>query len=281
MKYVGAHVSTQGGIANAPIRAQEIGAGAFAFFTGSRSRWESRNLTEKEIGEFQLRCREAGYTPDRILPHTNYLINPGTADPEKRQLSLKSLIGEFQRCEQLGLKMLNLHPGSHVNLSTEDEALRLIADALNEAISVTKGVTAVLENVAGQGTNLGYTFEQLARIIELVEDQTRVGVCIDTCHAYSAGFDLATEEGYDATWKLFDDIIGAGRLRGMHLNDDKKPCGSRVDRHESIGRGTIGEAFFRRLMRDSRFDGIPLILETPDPAIWKEEITWLLEQEKL
>lgn len=281
MKYVGAHVSTQGGIANAPIRAQEIGAGAFAFFTGSRSRWESRNLTEKEIGEFQLRCREAGYTPDRILPHTNYLINPGTADPEKRQLSLKSLIGEFQRCEQLGLKMLNLHPGSHVNLSTEDEALRLIADALNEAMSVTKGVTAVLENVAGQGTNLGYTFEQLARIIELVEDQTRVGVCIDTCHAYSAGFDLATEEGYDATWKLFDDIIGADRLRGMHLNDDKKPCGSRVDRHESIGRGTIGEAFFRRLMRDSRFDGIPLILETPDPAIWKEEIAWLLEQEKL
>lgn len=281
MKYVGAHVSTQGGIANAPIRAQEIGAGAFAFFTGSRSRWESRNLTEKEIGEFQLRCREAGYTPDRILPHTNYLINPGTADPEKRQLSLKSLIGEFQRCEQLGLKMLNLHPGSHVNLSTEDEALRLIADALNEAMSVTKGVTAVLENVAGQGTNLGYTFEQLARIIELVEDQTRVGVCIDTCHAYSAGFDLATEEGYDATWKLFDDIIGADRLRGMHLNDDKKPCGSRVDRHESIGRGTIGEAFFRRLMRDSRFDGIPLILETPDPSIWKEEIAWLLEQEKL
>lgn len=281
MKYVGAHVSTQGGIANAPIRAQEIGAGAFAFFTGSRSRWESRNLTEKEIGEFQLRCREAGYTPDRILPHTNYLINPGTADPEKRQLSLKSLIGEFKRCEQLGLKMLNLHPGSHVNLSTEDEALRLIADALNEAMSVTKGVTAVLENVAGQGTNLGYTFEQLARIIELVEDQTRVGVCIDTCHAYSAGFDLATEEGYDATWKLFDDIIGADRLRGMHLNDDKKPCGSRVDRHESIGRGTIGEAFFRRLMRDSRFDGIPLILETPDPAIWKEEIAWLLEQEKL
>lgn len=280
MKFVGAHVSAQGGIANAPLRAREIGAGAFAFFTGSRSRWESRDFTEAEVAEFQQRCNEMGYTPDRILPHTNYLVNPGTVDPEKRSLSLRSLIGEFRRCEQLGLEMINLHPGSHVNLSTEDEALKLIAEALNEALAVTKGVTAVLENVAGQGTNLGHSFEQLARIMEMVDDQTRVGVCIDTCHAYSAGYDLASEEGYDATWKLFDEIIGAHRLRGMHLNDDKKPCGSRVDRHECIGRGTLGKDFFRRLMRDSSFDGIPLILETPDPAIWKEEIAWLLEQEK-
>lgn len=279
MKYVGAHVSTQGGIVNAPKRALEIGAGAFAFFTGSLSRWESKKITDEEAEEFKVCCQKAGYTPDRILPHTNYLVNPGTADPEKRQLSLRSLIGEFQRCEQLGLELLNLHPGSHVNLSTEDEALKLIAEALNEALSVTKGVTAVLENVAGQGTNLGHTFEQLARIIEMVEDQSRVGVCIDTCHAYSAGYDLATEEGYNNTWRLFDDILGAERLRGMHLNDDKKPCGSRIDRHESIGKGTIGAEFFRRLMRDSRFDGIPLILETPDPAIWKEEIAWLLSQE--
>lgn len=280
MKFVGAHVSTQGGIANAPLRAREIGAGAFALFTGSRSRWESRDMTDTEIAQFQLCCRDAGYTPDHILPHANYLVNPGTADPEKRRLSLRSLTGEFRRCEQLGLKMLNLHPGSHVNLSTEADALKLVADAINEALSATKGVTAVLENVAGQGTNLGYSFEQLAKIIEQVDDQARVGVCIDTCHAYSAGYDLASEEGYDATWKLFDEIIGADRLRGMHLNDDKKPCGSRIDRHESIGRGTLGEGFFRRLMRDSRFDDMPLILETPDPAIWNTEIAWLLEQEK-
>ena len=179
---------------------------------------------------------------------------------------------------QLGLTMLNFHPGSHLNAISEEECLDRIAESVNMTLEKTEGVIAVLENVAGQGSNMGHSFEQLAYIIDRVEDKSRVGVCIDTCHAYSAGFDLATPEGYEETWRLFDSIIGFNYLKGMHLNDDKKELGSRIDRHASIGMGTLGKDFFSRLVNDPRFDNIPLILETPDEAAWPEEIAWLYSE---
>lgn len=278
MKYIGAHVSVAGGVSKAPVEANTIGAKAFALFTGSSSRWVSKQITPQEAEKFKENCTTFGFTPDVILPHDNFLINLGSPDAEKLEMSRKSFLNEMRRCEQLGLTMLNFHPGSHLGKISEEEGLDRIAESINITLGKTSGVTAVLENVAGQGTNLGHTFEQLQRIISKVEDQSRIGVCIDTCHAYSAGFDLASEKGYEETWKLFDEIIGFGKLKGMHLNDDKRELGSRIDRHASIGAGTLGEDFFVRLVNDPRFDGIPLILETPDDSLWQKEISWLYSQ---
>lgn len=275
MKYVGAHVSVQGGVANAPLRAQEIGAKSFALFTGSSNRWVSKAISDAEAALFVERCAEYGYSPDVILPHDNFLINLGSPDAEKLAMSRKSFLDEMQRVEKLGLSMLNFHPGSHLKAMAEDDCLDRIAESVNITLGQTSGVTAVIENTAGQGSNLGHRFEQIARIIDGVDDKSRVGVCIDTCHAYSAGYDLATDSGYDEVWRLFDDIIGRDYLRGIHLNDDKRELGSRIDRHASIGTGTLGEDFFRRFMNDPRFDGIPVILETPDDSIWAREIEWL------
>lgn len=275
MKYIGAHVSVNGGVWNAPESASKIGAKAFAIFTGSSSRWVSKKISNEEAQLFRENCALYGFTPEVILPHDNFLINLGSPDPQKLHLSKKSFLDEMIRCEQLGLKYLNFHPGSHVNAMSEDECLDLIADNLNLTLEKTNGVVAVLENTAGQGSNLGYKFEHLARIIDRVEDKSRVGVCIDTCHAYSAGYDLATEEGYNETWKKFDEIIGKDYLKGIHLNDDKKELGSRIDRHAELGRGTLGEEFFRRFVNDPRFDNMPIILETPNEEAWPEEIAWL------
>ncbi len=275
MKYVGAHVSVQGGVANAPLRAQEIGAKSFALFTGSSNRWVSKAISDAEAALFVERCAEYGYSPDVILPHDNFLINLGSPDAEKLAMSRKSFLDEMQRVEKLGLSMLNFHPGSHLKAMAEDDCLDRIAESVNITLGQTSGVTAVIENTAGQGSNLGHRFEQIASIIDGIDDKSRVGVCIDTCHAYSAGYDLATDSGYDEVWRLFDDIIGRDYLRGIHLNDDKRELGSRIDRHASIGTGTLGEDFFRRFMNDSRFDGIPVILETPDDSIWAREIEWL------
>ena len=275
MKYVGAHVSSQGGVSNTPGRANELGAKAFALFTGSSTRWSSKPISEKEADRFKQQCEQLGYTPQQILPHDNFLINLGSPDSEKLEKSRQSFLEEMQRCMALGLTMLNFHPGSHLNQIDTDECLRLIAESINITLDKTQGVTAVIENTAGQGSNLGFDFAQIARIIELVEDKGRVGVCIDTCHAYSAGYDLKTADGYEKTWRDFDEIIGFKYLRGMHLNDDKRELASRIDRHEQIGRGTLGEEAFSRLMNDQRLDGIPLILETPDQSLWADEISWL------
>ncbi|MCH5226852.1 MAG: deoxyribonuclease IV [Muribaculaceae bacterium] len=280
MKYIGAHVSAVGGVSNAPLEAREIGAKAFALFTGSSARWVSKDPSEEEINKFKTNCELYDYKPEVILPHDNFLINLGTADKKILTLSRKSFTDELRRCELLGLKMLNFHPGSHKNEISEEESLDLIAESINYSLDKTKGVTAVLENVAGQGSNLGHTFEQLAHIINKVEDKERIGVCIDTCHAYSAGYDLKSEEGYKKTWEDFENIIGFKYLRGMHLNDDKREHGSRIDRHAEIGKGTLGPEFFIRLMNDPRFDNIPLILETPNEALWAEEIAWLYNQIK-
>lgn len=280
MKYIGAHVSVAGGVSNAPVRAHAIGAKAFALFTGSSNRWVSKEISDDEAEKFKDNCNLYGYTPAVILPHDNFLINLGSPDEKKLAMSRKSFLDEMNRCTRLGLTMLNFHPGSHLNEMEENDCLNRIAESINITLEKTEGVTAVLENVAGQGSNLGHSFEQLAQIIDKVEDKSRVGVCIDTCHAYSAGYDLGTEEGYENTWNQFDSIIGRNYLKGMHLNDDKRELGSRIDRHASIGQGTLGNQFFTRLVNDPRLNGIPMILETPDEEIWAQEIAWLYGQIK-
>lgn len=280
MKYIGAHVSVSGGVSNAPLRAKEIGARAFALFTGSSNRWSSKPISPSEIDKFKQFCEDGGYKPKQILPHDNFLINLGSPDAEKLEKSRNSFLEEMQRCEQLGLTMLNFHPGSHLKEIEIDACLDLIAESINLTLDKTSGVTAVIECTAGQGSNLGHEFAQIAHIIDRVEDKSRVGVCVDTCHAYSAGYDLRSEEGYKKTWEEFDSVIGAHYLKGLHLNDDKRECGSRIDRHESIGKGTLGEEFFIRLVNDPRFDNMPLILETPDESLWPQEIEWLYSQIK-
>ncbi len=274
-KYIGAHVSASGGVQNTPLAADAIGAKAFALFTGFSNRWASKQISDEIAEAFKSNCKAKGYDASVILPHDNFLINLGSPDPQKLAMSRKSFLDEFRRCEALGLKMLNFHPGSHLGQLEVDACLDLIAESINITLDQTEGVMAVLESTAGQGTNLGYRFEHLARIIDRVEDKTRVGVCVDTCHTHSAGYDLATEEGYEATWKEFDDVVGAGYLKALHLNDNKRTLGSRIDRHELIGLGSLGEEFFIRLVNDPRFDDMPLILETPDPDRWAEEIAWL------
>lgn len=275
MKYFGAHVSAQTGVSQAPVNAHLIGAKSFALFTRNPSRWTSPALKAAEIDAFRRNCETYGYTPDVILPHDSYLINLGSPDADKLEKSRTAFLDEMKRCEQLGLKLLNFHPGSHLKLIETDACLDLIAESLNIILDKTSGVKAVIENTAGQGSNLGFTFEQIARIIDRVDDKSRVGVCIDSCHAFAAGYDLSNPEGYEQTWKEFDNVIGFRYLSGMHLNDTKKGLGSKVDRHESLGKGMLGSEFFRLLAADPRMNDIPLILETPDEDIWGEEIAWL------
>jgi deoxyribonuclease-4 len=274
-KYIGAHVSASGGVENAPLNAHKIGATAFALFTKNQRQWFSPALTEQSVALFKARCAEYGYTAAQILPHDSYLINLGSPDVDSLEKSRKSFIEEMRRCEQLGLDRLNFHPGSHLKKMTESDCLKTIAESINIALSETKGVAAVLENTAGQGTNMGHRFEHLRAIIDLVDDKSRVGVCIDTQHAFAAGYDLLSEEGFVNVWQEFDDVIGFGYLRGMHINDSKKELASRVDRHETLRNGLLGPTPFERIMKDARFDNIPLILETPDEDMWREEIEWL------
>jgi deoxyribonuclease-4 len=272
MKYVGAHVSASGGVENAPLNANAIGARAFALFTKNQKQWFSNPLTKASIKFFRENCGKLGYKPFQVLPHDSYLINLGHPDQEQLEKSRVAFLDEMQRCEQLGLDRLNFHPGSHLNAIDIEECLKRIAESVNIVLGKTRGVTAVIENTAGQGTNLGHTFEQLRVIIDNVEDKARVGVCIDTCHAYTAGYDVKTPEGFRETFEKFDQVIGFEYLKGMHLNDTKKERATRVDRHESIGSGCLGEEAFALLMNDPRFDDMPLILETPDETLWEEEI---------
>ena len=275
MKYIGAHVSAGGGVSQAPINAHAIGANAFALFTGNPTRWQSKPISEKEVDAFKENCAKYGYTSSQILPHDSYLINLGAPETEKLEKSRSAFLEEMQRCEQLGLTMLNFHPGSHLKMIPVDDCLDLIAESINISLEKTSGVKAVIENTAGQGSNLGFSFEQIAHIIDKVEDKSRVGVCIDSCHAFAAGYDLSTIDGYADTWRRFDEIVGFKYLSGMHLNDTKKGLASKVDRHETLGNGELGADFFSFLMNDPRMDNIPLILETPDESIWAQEIAWL------
>jgi deoxyribonuclease IV len=274
-KYIGAHVSTQGGVEFAPINAQAIGANAFALFTRNQRQWISKPLTKQNITLFKENCEKYGFTPAQILPHDSYLINLGHPEQEGLDKSRTAFLDEMQRCEQLGLDRLNFHPGSHLQKTDEETCLKIIAESINITLDKTTGVSAVIENTAGQGSNLGFTFEQIAFIINLVEDKSRVGVCIDTCHAYTAGYDIKTPEGFKKSWEKFDSLIGFKYLKGMHLNDTKKGYASHVDRHDSIGEGFLGKTTFEFIINDSRFDNIPLILETPNEEIWAQEIEML------
>lgn len=275
MKYIGAHVSAAGGVENAPKRAQEIGATGFALFTKNQRQWKAGPLTNDNINGFKENCEKFGYTPDMIIPHDSYLINLGHPEKEALQKSRDAFLDEMQRCEQLGITLLNFHPGSHLNKISEEECIVVISDSINWALDQTTGVKAVIENTAGQGTNMGFRFEHLAAIMDGVKDKSRVGVCIDTAHAFAAGYDISTEEGFIDTFQAFDEIIGFESLLAMHLNDSKKELGTKVDRHESLGDGHIGWLPFKKIMQDDKFDGIPLILETPNTDRWAEEIARL------
>lgn len=232
-------------------------------------------LEAKTISSFKANCKMLGFSAEHILPHDSYLINLGAPEVDKLDKSRAAFIDEMERCNQLGLTLLNFHPGSHLKKVSEQECLATIAASINLAHKTVPDVVAVIENTAGQGTNLGWKFEHLAEIIEQVEDKDRVGVCIDTCHTFTAGYDLRTKEDCERTFAEFDRIVGMHYLRAMHLNDSKVEFASKVDRHHSLGKGEIGWDCFEYIAKDSRFDGIPLILETIDPDIWQQEINTL------
>ncbi len=280
MKYIGAHVSASGGIENAPLNAHSIGANAFALFTKNQRQWSAPQLTEKQIEAFKSRCQEYNFSPAQILPHDSYLINLGHPDAEGLEKSRQAFTLEMARCEALGLDRLNFHPGSHLRKISVDDSLDLVAESINIALATTHGVTAVIENTAGQGSNLGFSFYHLRHIIDRVEDKSRVGVCLDTCHTFAAGYDLTTPDACDSTFAEFNEVVGFNYLRGMHLNDAMKIIGSRVDRHSPIGEGEIGIRCFEYIMSDNRFDNIPLILETPDESRWAAEIQMLREMSR-
>ena len=280
MKFIGAHVSASGGVENAPVNAHAIGAKSFAFFTKNQRQWFASPYKEENIVNFKLRCEEFGFSADHIIPHSSYLINLGNPTEEGVDKSRQAFLDEMQRCEQLGINRINFHPGSHLNKISEEECLNRIAESINIALDKTTGVSAVLENTAGQGTNLGYKFEHLAHIIDRVEDKSRVGVCLDTAHTLAAGYEIRTREGYDDTFNKFEKIVGFKYLKGMHINDSKKVLATRVDRHDSLGKGIMKMDLFSFMMNDSRFDNLPLILETPDESLWAEEIQLLYSLQK-
>jgi deoxyribonuclease-4 len=234
-----------------------------------------RLTNDNRIDMFRVNCRRMGFSPAQIIAHDSYLINLGHPGGEELLKSRTAFQSELRLCEKLGIELLNFHPGSHLRLASAEETLARIAESVDVALAETKMVTAVIENTAGQGSNLGCSFEQIARIIGLLDDKSRVGVCLDTAHLFAAGYDLRTSKSFAEVFDAFDKIIGFSYLRGMHINDSKAELGSRVDRHASLGEGKIGIEAFRLVMNDRRFDNIPLILETPSPARWPEEIRLL------
>ncbi|MFK5881586.1 MAG: deoxyribonuclease IV [Sulfurospirillum sp.] len=275
MKYIGAHVSASGGVFNAPLNAMKIGAKAFALFTKNQRQWVAKPLDSEIISKFKTNLKLSNIAPKHVLPHDSYLINLGHPEIEKREKSLAAFIDEINRCDELGLDKLNFHPGSHLNKISEEKCLEFISESMNEALKKTKNVKLVIENTAGQGSNLGYKLEHLGYLVKNSADRHRVGVCIDTCHFFTSGYDIRDEKTYDESMKKFDTIVGFEFLAGMHLNDSKPDLGSRVDRHESIGIGKIGLEAFRLIMNDERINDIPMILETPNSDIWAQEIELL------
>jgi deoxyribonuclease-4 len=275
MNFIGAHVSSSGGVFNAPINANKIGATGFALFTKNQRQWVSKPLDTKTIDKFKENMEKLNFSPNSVLPHDSYLINLAHHEKEQNDKSLSAFIDEVERVSILGLNRLNFHPGSHLKKMSEDEALNLVAENMNRTLNETSDVSLVIENTAGQGTNLGYRFEHLAQIIDRVEDKSRVGVCIDTCHLFASGYDIRTKEKYEETMAKFDEIVGFKYLMGMHINDSKSKFGSRVDRHHSLGMGELGLEPFKFIMNDKRIENIPLVLETIDETIWDKEIELL------
>lgn len=268
-------MSSAGGVENAPLNAALIKATAFAFFTKNQKQWQSKPLSAVNIDKFKQNCRQHDLLPGHILPHDSYLINLGHPDADKLQMSRHAFLVEMQRCQQLGLLYLNFHPGSSLGLTSEEKCLETVADSINYSISRTAGVNAVIENTAGQGNCVGYSFNHLKRIIDLVENKTRIGICLDTCHLFAAGYDLRSLKDYERTMNEFDHIVGFSYLKGLHLNDARAELGSRIDRHASLGEGKLGWSTFRRIVNDYRFEELPLILETPAPEKWEKEISML------
>ena len=277
MKYIGAHVSAGGGVQNAPLHAQEIGAKSFALFTKNQRQWHAKPLEDKDISAFKKNCSQYGFSSKQILPHDSYLINLGHPEKDALEKSRTAFLDEVERCELLGLNYLNFHPGSTLNRITSENCIDIIAESLNLTIEKTRNLILVLETTAGMGSSVGSSFKELAQIIGKVQNKSRIGVCIDTCHIFAAGYDIGTKKKYEETIKRFENKIGIQYLKGIHLNDSKKECGSRIDRHAPIGKGFIGIGGFSFIMNDERFDNIPLILETPDRENWKNEIKLLYD----
>ena len=275
MKMIGAHVSASGGVFNAPINARELGAKAFALFTKNQRQWVAKDLDDKTISKFKEELEKSEILPKHVLPHDSYLINLGHPEIEKREKSLNAFIDELKRCEQLGLDRLNFHPGSHLKQISEDNCLELISESMNEALRQTSGVKLVVENTAGQGSNMGYKMEHLGFLMDNSIDKARTGVCIDTCHLFVSGYDFRSVKTYNETMDKFASIVGFEHLMGMHLNDSKPDLGSKVDRHHSIGEGKLGIEPFKLIMNDDRIDDIPMVLETIDDTIWAQEIELL------
>ncbi|WP_409499707.1 deoxyribonuclease IV [Mannheimia glucosida] len=275
MKYIGAHVSASGGMENAVLRSVEIGANAFALFTKNQRQWQAPALKAETIEKFKRFCKVHHFSAEQILPHDSYLINLGNPEAEALEKSRVAFIDEMSRANQLGLKLLNFHPGAHLKQISEQDCLARIAESINIAVEKVPNVIAVIENTAGQGSNLGWHFDHLATIIEQVEDKSRVGVCLDTCHLFSAGYDISSYEKSEAVFNDFNQTVGFYYLRGMHLNGSKTPLGSRVDRHHTLREGTIGTDVFAFIMQNTNFDHIPMILETISPEIWADEIKFL------
>ena len=275
MKRIGAHVSASGGVANAPLNAQNIAADAFALFVKNQRQWSAKPLSQKDIDEFKSNLNKANIKPEHILAHNSYLVNLGHPDADARAKSFNSFLDEIRRCEALGIELINFHPGSHLKQISEDECLELIAQQMNNLLKNSSNIKLVIENTAGQGSNLGYKFEHLAALINMSQDSSRVGVCIDTCHLFASGYDIRDDESYAKTMSEFDRIVGYKYLSGMHINDSKVALGSRKDRHDSLGMGMIGKQAFKFIMNDPKIDEIPLILETIDESIWADEIKML------
>ncbi|HEY3092162.1 MAG TPA: deoxyribonuclease IV [Vicinamibacterales bacterium] len=261
MLRIGAHMSVAGGVSKAVDRAVVHGCEALQIFTRNANQWRGKPLDPAEVRLFRERIDQTGITP--VVSHASYLINLATTFPLLREQSIAAFVDEIDRAEALGLLGVVIHPGT-CTAGPDNDALRLIAEAIRAAFKARpRGRTMVLlEHTAGQGRTLGHRFEHLAAVIRHLRGSTRVGVCLDTCHLVAAGYDITTEAGYRDTFEQFDRIVGIERLRAFHANDSKRPCGSRVDRHEHIGQGCLGLEPFRRLLHDARFEGLPLLIET-------------------
>lgn len=277
MYFIGPHVSIGGGVEHAPINAKVLGATGFGMFVKNQRQWTAAPYTTANLAAFKAQMKADGYTAAQVMPHAGYLINLANPDAAAHEKSMAALLDELRRCMALGLDKLNLHPGSHLRLITPKAACERVAESINAALSETAGVTVVIENTAGSGGNLGSTFEEIRSIIDGVEDKTRVGVCLDTMHAFAAGYDIRTRDGFLKAMEHFSQTVGMNYLCGMHLNDSKVGLNAHVDRHESLGAGLLGLDVFKCIMRDTRFEDMPLVLETPNEDIWKKEIQQLMD----
>jgi deoxyribonuclease-4 len=268
---LGAHMSIAGGVHTAVERGISIGCTTMQMFVKNNNQWRGKELSDEDIATYKKLLRESSIGP--VVVHDTYLINLCAADKQILRKSRAALKDELDRCEVLGVEYLNFHPGSHVGAG-EEEGIKRIAESLNIIHEETKKyrVKSVLETTAGQGTAIGYRFEQLREIIDMVAEPNRMAVCIDTCHVFAAGYDISTERGYEKTFEDFDAIIGLDRLVAFHVNDSKRELGSHVDRHDHIGKGKIGKTGFRLLMNDERFRAVPKILETPKGPEMKEDV---------